>query len=426
MKQYKSSPYYKGNLSEYVFVNPRTDCSNLLDNENVTFIPMPAVGEKNNCVEYELKEYKEVKKGFTVFKRGDLLWAKITPCMQNGKSCIVDNIPTEIGFGSTEFHVIRPKTNQIYMPYLWAILSNDAILKAAQGVFGGSAGQQRVPSSFLERFPAVIPEYDDQVNMSKHLEDKLNQLNDKLQKADRILFEMDKFVSNVIKVTNDTEENKLTFAIRYSELDGVIDVKRYAAQKNKTHNLTVSDVCDIVDVKFSAKSYRDRIIDWIRIDDLPNNPWDIGKVRTQSAIEVEGSFFQVQKDDILVARLGPTIQNKKIVMVRELERETIASAEFLVLRCKKGYNPEAIMWILKTTYYKDLMYAHARGSTPSRYRLNREDMLTLPFPYISEETQIIIADEAVKSRNLAKELKFDAEQEWADVRKQFEDALLEG
>lgn len=76
------------------------------------------------------------------------------------------------------------------------------------------------------------------------------------------------------------------------------------------------------------------------------------------------------------------ILNQKIVMVRSLEKTTIASAEFLVLRCKKGYNPETVMAVLKTEYYRDLMYSHARGSTPSRYRLNREDMLKLPLFFL--------------------------------------------
>ena len=80
-----------------------------------------------------------------------------------------------------------------------------------------------------------------------------------------------------------------------------------------------------------------QIIDWIRIDDLPNQPLDIEEIRTQPANEIEGTFFEVKEGDILVARLGPTILNQKIVMVRSLERTTIASAEFLVLRCKKGY-----------------------------------------------------------------------------------------
>ena len=156
---------------------------------------------------------------------------------------------------------------------------------------------------------------------------------------------------------------------------------------------------------------------------MPNQPLDIEDIRTQPANEVDGTFFEVQEGDILVARLGPTILNQKIVMVRSLERTTIASAEFLVLRCKPGYNPEAVMAVLKTGYYRDLMYSHARGSTPSRYRLNREDMLKLPFPDIREH-QEQLATEANAIRIQVKAMRAQAEQEWQEARKQFEKELL--
>ena len=102
-------------------------------------------------------QYENVKTGFTPFQKGDLLWAKITPCMQNGKAFLSDDMPTQVGFGSTEFHVLRPKSDRIYMPFLWALLTDEHILEAAQGMFSGSAGQQRVPDTFLKKFPIILP-----------------------------------------------------------------------------------------------------------------------------------------------------------------------------------------------------------------------------------------------------------------------------
>lgn len=217
--------------------------------------------------------------------------------------------------------------------------------------------------------------------------------------------------------------SRLCFAIYLKDLDGVIDAKRYASMTTHTSEFKISNVCDIVDEKVNVSRFDKQTIDWIRIDDLPNQPLDIDQVRTQPANEVEGTFFEVQEGDILVARLGPTILNQKIVMVRSVERTTIASAEFLVLRCKEGYNPEAVMAVLKTAYYRDLMYSHARGSTPSRYRLNREDMLKLPFPDIHEH-QDKIAIDANNVRKQVKAMRIQAEQEWQAAKEQFEKELL--
>ena len=409
-------------MSDFLDVNPKTDCTMLTDKTEVSFVPMPNVQERNNMVSYDMVPYEKVKKGFIVFRRNDLIWAKITPCMQNGKSCIVDEMPTEIGFGSTEFHVIRKRNNDVYMPFVWSIFSNENVLKAAQAVFSGSAGQQRVSASFLENFPCVIPEYDKQVTLASMLEHTLSALKDKNAQALKLLNDFEEHISNKFGLHRSTE-NKLCFAIRLKDLDGVIDAKRHASTGNRNNNLTVNHICDIIKEKVNVSRFEKEIVDWIRIDDLPNHPLDIETIRTQPANKIDGTFFEVREGDILVARLGPTILNQKIVMVRSLERTTIASAEFLVLRCKPGYEPEAVMAIFKTGYYRDLMYSHARGSTPSRYRLNREDMLKLPFPNVKNQQQEI-AYEANEIREQVKVMREQANEEWQKAKQHFEESLL--
>lgn len=109
--------------------------------------------------------------------------------------------------------------------------------------------------------------------------------------------------------------------------------------------------------------------------------------------------------------------------MRKVERNTLASAEFLVLRCKKGFDAEAVMAVLRTEYYKNLMYSHSRGSTPSRYRLNREDALRLPFPNITAN-QDVIAKKAKEVCAESERLRLEAEQEWSAARAQFEKELL--
>lgn len=171
----QENEYYAGDLEKFVGINLTTNRKEIQDETPVAFVPMPAVEEKTNVVSYELKPYKEVKTGFTIFQKNDLLWAKITPCMQNGKSFIADGMPTEVGFGSTEFHVLRKKDERVYMPYLWVILSDTHILEAAQGMFSGSAGQQRVPDTFLKKFPIVLPPIDIQKELADNVFNALKQ-----------------------------------------------------------------------------------------------------------------------------------------------------------------------------------------------------------------------------------------------------------
>ena len=171
----RNNKFYVGDLGDFIEVNPSTSRAGLENSTPVSFVPMTAVEEKTNSVMYTIKTYKEVKTGFTIFQRDDLLWAKITPCMQNGKSFIASNMPTAIGFGSTEFHVLRKKDSRVYMPYLWVLLSDSHILEAAQGMFSGSAGQQRVSDVFLKKLPLVLPPIEIQIGLAESIYDAMKE-----------------------------------------------------------------------------------------------------------------------------------------------------------------------------------------------------------------------------------------------------------
>ena len=141
-------------LSAYVDVNPPTHVSNLDDDALVGFIPMQAVSD-GATGDYTIaaKPFIEVRKGYTPFTSGDILWAKITPSMQNGKSCIVDGLPNGVGFDSTEFHVLRARSPGISKEFVKEFVSQATLRRVATYAFTGSAGQQRVPAAFLENLP---------------------------------------------------------------------------------------------------------------------------------------------------------------------------------------------------------------------------------------------------------------------------------
>ena len=334
-----------------------------------------------------------------------------------GQCAVIDNTYQKLNISA---NIIAIKSSGIYSSTFIRdyILSNLGQSLLERNVSGQV--QQKITTKDIAEI--LIPLGCDEANLTKIIQNAHRIKNNKIKQADELLKNNSETLMNVLGLKTN-KKGKTFFAVRYKELDGVIDAKRYMNLQRHSDDITVYDVCDVLDVKVSASSFGERVIDWIRIDDLNNQPLDIDTVRTQPANEVEGSFFAVQENDILVARLGPTIMNQKIVMVRNIERTTIASSEFLVLRCKQGYNPEAVMAVLKTAYYRDLMYSHSRGSTPSRYRLNREDMLKLPFPKITDK-QNEIAEEAKRVRNKVVSLRVAAEKEWQEAKMQFEKELL--
>lgn len=118
-------------LGDCCHINPRRSNISLNDNEMVSFVPMPAVNENGYIDGATDEEYGKVKKGFTYFENGDVLFAKITPCMENGKGAVAEGLTNGIGMGSTEFHVLRPKDG-ISNPYWLLALTRSQYLENVQ------------------------------------------------------------------------------------------------------------------------------------------------------------------------------------------------------------------------------------------------------------------------------------------------------
>jgi len=144
-------------LSELCDVNPsKKEIENIDKELPVTFLPMAKVSENGELDLSESRLIKEVFDGFTYFREGDVLFAKITPCMENGKGAIARNLINNIGFGSTEFHVLRPKEN-VNSTWLYYLTSLQSFRKQAEANMTGSAGQKRVPKQFFSKYKVVLP-----------------------------------------------------------------------------------------------------------------------------------------------------------------------------------------------------------------------------------------------------------------------------
>ena len=164
-----SKKYNNVKLSSCAWFNPNTSFRGMESGTLISFIPMEVIDECYCEVTSMLEKPIADSSGFTRFQNGDLLWAKITPCMQNGKSVVVRGLTNGLGCGSTEFFVIRPRTNQLSIDYLQALLHMKAIRRTAMLYFGGSAGQQRVSMHYLENFNVPLPSYVKQQEIVAHI-----------------------------------------------------------------------------------------------------------------------------------------------------------------------------------------------------------------------------------------------------------------
>ena len=144
-------------LGDVAEVNPRRPRLNVTDNTPVRFLPMAAVGgQLSGVIESESRPYSEISSGYTYFEENDAIFAKITPCLQNGKHALVKDLPNGFGFGSTEFHVVR--AGELLDPrHLFRALTQPENIRECTNSFTGTAGQQRVQPDVLKFLPILLP-----------------------------------------------------------------------------------------------------------------------------------------------------------------------------------------------------------------------------------------------------------------------------
>jgi type I restriction enzyme S subunit len=142
-------------LSDLAEVNPRT--KRPMAGEMVAFVPMSALDSATGTIDDETRmDAADVGSGYKLFRRGDVIFARITPCMQNGKSAIFNDEECEHGYGSTEFHVVRP-SSELDGRWIHHFLRSYSFRRKAARHMTGTAGQQRLPAAYLRDMEVPLP-----------------------------------------------------------------------------------------------------------------------------------------------------------------------------------------------------------------------------------------------------------------------------
>lgn len=166
-----------GTIKDFAIINPsvREMTEKPEDDCLVSFVPMPAVSaEEGRITELIVKPYAEVRKGYTYFAEGDIIFAKITPCMQNGKIAVARNLKNDIGFGSTEFHVIRAN-EEVIPEWLYYLFRRKSYLETAATKMQGAVGQQRLPDTFIRETEVAFPKsVDEQKKITNALSEEIS------------------------------------------------------------------------------------------------------------------------------------------------------------------------------------------------------------------------------------------------------------
>ena len=141
------------------------------DSRLCTFIPMEKL-KLGSLVKDEEKQISEVIGGYTYFKDGDLLLAKVTPCFENKNMVVANDLKNGIGFGSSEIYVLRTNS-KVNTQFLYYRLQEDQFIELATGAMTGAGGLKRVPSEFLNNFEFALPPLSEQITIKEYLDQYL-------------------------------------------------------------------------------------------------------------------------------------------------------------------------------------------------------------------------------------------------------------
>ena len=160
-------------LSETCLIRPpKSEAREKLSPKSlVTFAPMEDLGiDKKYLNATQVRPLETVVGNYTYFAEGDVLLAKITPCFENGKVGIANNLQNGVGFGSSEFFVFRPN-HSLDREYLYYYLSRADFRNEGAARMGGAVGQQRVPKEFVESYPIPVPPLPEQQRIVRILDE---------------------------------------------------------------------------------------------------------------------------------------------------------------------------------------------------------------------------------------------------------------
>jgi type I restriction enzyme S subunit len=228
-------------------LNPK---SSLDDDTEVAFVPMPHVPTNfSDTLRFEKKLWRDVKRGFTHFRNDDVIFAKITPCFENGKAAIVAGLPNSHGAGSTEFYVLRPVIVPSAFLFYW--VKTNAFLKTAEAHMTGTVGQKRVPKTFVESHPLPLPPLNEQKRIVAKLDAIMPRIDSVKERLEKIPAILKRFRQSVLtaaltgKLTEKWREEHPEVESAEELLESIFKAKQALCKQNVVSKLKIVDESDM-------------------------------------------------------------------------------------------------------------------------------------------------------------------------------------
>lgn len=270
-------------------VNPKNKAADELD---AAFIPMEKISAGMlSEYSYETQEWCKAKKGHTQFADGDVAFAKISPCFENRKSMMLNNLPNSIGGGTTELIILRNAS--INQKYTFWLVSDERFIRGGVQTYSGTVGQQRINMDYVRSYPIPLPPLSEQQRIVERIEElfaKLDEAKERLQEV------AESFAVRKAAILHKAFTGELTKQWRCE--NGVSDE---SWEESNFGKFTVSQY------GYTEKAHWEKVgPKFLRITDIQDNKVDWDEVPWCPIDEAGMKQYAVQIGDIMIARTGAT------------------------------------------------------------------------------------------------------------------------
>jgi type I restriction enzyme, S subunit len=371
--------WMKPAISEIAEVNPRKDVD-LSTSELVSFVPMAAVDEVSGTILSPVdRPYGEVSKGFTHFRDEDVIFAKITPSMENGKSAVARGLTNGTGMGSTEFHVFR-SGGAVEPEFLWRYVRQKSFREDAQAVMSGAVGQQRVPADWLKDHLIPLPPLPEQRRIMTKVDGLTARTARARKELDRIPILIARYKQRLLALA---AEGLLTRNWRG---------ETHAAEWKQT---TVVDLAETTfDGPFGSNlksaDYVDSGVRVVRLENIGN----LRFIREKETFISKAKFKSLQRhelkpDDVIFSSFIAE-EIRVCLLPKDLETVAINKADCFCVRVdRQKCLPQFLAYRLASPTCYEVLKEGVHGATRPRISLTHLKQFQIDLPPLEEQAEIV-------------------------------------
>ncbi len=381
-------------MNEAVAVNPKIDRTQLTDDTEVSFVPMAAVGAADGSIDAStVRPYAEVKKGYTHFRENDVLFAKVTPCMENGKMAVARKLKNGIGFGSTEFHVLRPREG-VDPHYVYHFVSSQTFRKEAARHMTGAVGLRRVPSAFLESTEIPLPALEVQREIVAELEKQFSRLDEAVANLQRVKANLKRYRATVLQ----------------SAVDGAL-----IRSTSNFPEVPLQELIGRITQGWSPKCDLNREAlpdEWAIITTTAVQPMQYldnqGKPLPAELVPRPG--IEIKNGDFLMTRKGPRKRAGVACLVRSTRHRLMVCDTVYRFRCDESKVQSDYLEIaLNAPKVVDAIDRHKAGISESGVSLTHDKIGSVLIPLPSREVQAAIVAEVDRHLSIIREVEAEVD-----------------